>query len=319
MTRLGTAFTIAVPALPVNGRTQFQGHLFVLGQLLSDSPMRNHPLNPMTDSNLVRWLQQQTVRRIGLVPFDRVREGCASIQREYARLQQEGVEIALVDVASEQDLAAIAAASADLRLITGGSGLAMRLPQVWRERGRMAAREPKSRTDATRGGTLILAGSCSSATLKQLEQLEASGCAVERMDPIALLKDPAAEIDRLADLSARRIRQGGLAAIRSSAPAGQRQDDAAAAIEQAFGEIARRVTATGLAGRLIVAGGETSGAVVNALGIHAVEITGIIDPGVPGLVSCGEPQVLLALKSGNFGAVDFFEKTIRMWEQQDRA
>lgn len=297
MSAMDVAYTVAVPALPVNGRTQYLGHLFVNGQLLSESPMRHHPLNPMEDSNLVRWLQRQTSRKIGLIPLNSVRTG--------AFTQPEAVEIALVDAVADEDLHSIAEAVCDLPLITGGSGLGMKLPQVWRQRGLLTQQSAVTAAEPPRPGTLILAGSCSAATLQQLDALEQSGVSAIRVDVPAL---GPAEITRLERAARTNLDTNGVAAIRSSAPAGERATGAEAAIEKAFADLARRLAPS--VGTLIVAGGETSGAVIEALEIRAVELTRIIDPGVPMLRTLYGDRLSLALKSGNFGSRDFFAKAM---------
>ena len=303
MERMGADFTVAVPALPVNGRTQYLGHLFVGSQLLSESHMRHHPVNPMTDSNLVRHLQAQMRRKAGLISLASVQSGPESIRRRIAALRQEGVAVALVDCISDADLEAIARAVADLPLVTGGSGLAMKLPAVWREQGRLKPAELSQTSLAgPPGSVLVLSGSCSAATLGQLEMARAAGYPFLRMDLAGLA---GGEIARL-------LESAGAAFVYSSAPVSERgQVSEPRAIEHAFGEIARRMVHDYGVRRLVVAGGETSGAVVNALAIPAVEIKAILDPGVPALGSLGQPPLALVLKSGNFGAPDFFAKAIR--------
>jgi uncharacterized protein YgbK (DUF1537 family) len=307
MRAMGVAHTIAVPALPVNGRTQYLGHLFVGGLLLSESPMRNHPLNPMTDSNLVRFLQKQTTLRTGLIDLHSLRQG--------SPLHADGVDIALVDAVEDADLERIAERCVDMPLITAGSGVGMKLPRVWRDRGRLDTAEGAATSKSRPSGTLILAGSCSAATLEQLRELEAAGCPIHRLD-VSRLDD--GETERALEAVLPVVMSGGAACVRSSAAKDERTDSPAIGgrIEAVFGEIARRVITQRAATRIIVAGGETSGAVVNALGITAAEITGVIDPGVPAIRTLEDPPVDLALKSGNFGARDFFLKTIRNWERQ---
>jgi uncharacterized protein YgbK (DUF1537 family) len=310
--RLGSAITVAVPALPVNGRTQYLGHLFVNGHLLSESPMRHHPVNPMTDSNLVRFLQTQMRGRAGLVTLPVVQQGAPAIRAELDRLGSGGVRVALVDAVSDQDLAHIADAVAELRLITGGSGITMHLPAQWKQRRWLAKNGPESDgLRVTLSGVAILAGSCSAATRRQLRALDGViGVDVPRL----LTGGTTEELDRLQQAALRALRERGLAAVASSA-APEDQLHAAAQIENMFGQLASRLVNESGVRRLIVAGGETSGAVIGALGIRAVEITGIIDPGVPALRSLGEPALRLALKSGNFGSDDFFVKTVRLFQQ----
>jgi uncharacterized protein YgbK (DUF1537 family) len=330
MSRMGIDFTVAVPALPVNERTQYLGHLFVGPQLLSESHMRHHPVTPMTDSSVVRLLQAQTERRVGLIPLQAVQAGAGRLAAEIERARQSGVEIALVDAVSNADVANIAeaSASADLRLITGSSALPMCLPAVWRSRGWLAAPPDPGPAEEAGGRTppvLVLSGSCAASTLRQVEELRVSGCRCEAMDVARLVQGQAgAELDRLYDRLRTEVMTAGAAAVVASADHQTREqtrralsaEQAAAlprAIEAAFGELARRVAAHGVE-RLVIAGGETAGAVIDALGIRAVEVTAILDPGVPAVRAIGGPSLRLALKSGNFGSADFFPRAIRcLW------
>ena len=287
MNALHIGATVAVPALPVNGRTQYMGHLFVNGQLLSDSPLRDHPLNPMRQSNLVEHLRPQTRLPVGLVDLNTVRSGPAAIRAAL----EEGIY--LVDAIADEDLATIAEAVADAPLITGGSGLAMSLPGLRRN-------EANFSPPSGGGPALVLAGSCSAATLEQLRVFEAAGYGTLRMS------DPA-ELNAVARGAQAELEQGRTVCIRSSAPADERRA-APEAIEAAFAELARRLVPC--TRRIVVAGGETSGAVVNALEVRMAEVVRVIDPGVPALRTLGDRPLFLALKSGNFGAHDFFLKAI---------
>jgi len=315
---MGAAFTIAVPALPVNGRTQYNGCLFVNGELISQSPMRDHPLNPMREPNLVRHLQAQTEKSVGLVGWSTVRGGPDSVRRGFDSLRDEGVAIALVDVLEDVDLQSIAEACVDMPLITGGSGLAMRLPDVWSNQGRLVTRAERAQPIGRSGsGTLMLSGSCSSATLQQVEDARLQGIPVIQVDAAGLLAGDE-EIDRLEQAAREAIGTEGSALVSSSASPAERATTEAAtraepealrlAIERCFGELARRLVGPGGVQRLIVAGGETSGAAVEALNVRAVEVLDTIDPGVPAMRTLGEPEITMALKSGNFGARDFFAK-----------
>ena len=307
LNELGEPFTLAIPALPVNGRTQYMGHLFEDGLPLAESTMRTHPLNPMTDSNLVRWLGRQTPSQVWLLRLPAV---VGDLSAEAERLRREGVEIALADALTQRDLEALAEVFADLPLLTGGSGMGMTLPAVWARRGWMKERE--AATEETKGGpALILAGSCSAATLAQLRAL---GGAQASIDAVALLDDPEAETGRVLKEARRQLREQGYAVIRSSATAEEREAagvDAqivAEELETLFGVIA--ATLADDISRLIVAGGETAGAVTAALGVEAAEVVRIIDPGVPAIRPVGGPAMTLVLKSGNFGSADFFRKAL---------
>jgi uncharacterized protein YgbK (DUF1537 family) len=327
MDRLGAEFTVAVPALPVNGRTQYLGHLFVGHRLLSDSHMRDHPVNPMRQPNLVLHLQRQSRRKVGLVCLPAVQAGADSIRREMVRLRGEGVAIALVDAVHDRDLEFIAEAVADLPFITGGSGLGMKLPAIWRGRGRLAATAAERSRDSGCPGTVVLSGSCSAATLQQLDSLRASGCTMIPVKVARLLSQLRAdEVDRLFTLGLDAAQRTGRAAIYSSAPAPVREQlyqeaasngfdmsEVSARIETTFGELARRFVAAGIQ-NLVIAGGETAGAAVNSLRIKGVEITAVLDPGVPSVRSLGDSALGLVLKSGNFGSPDFFNKAIHHLE-----
>jgi 3-dehydrotetronate 4-kinase len=309
---LGAEFTIACPALPENGRSVYMGHLFVGERLLSDTHMRHHPLTPMTDSNLVAVLGRQSRHPVGLVPYLVVERGSEAIQARFADLKRAGVRQAIADATSERHLIDLGTAAADLALITGGSGIAMGLPENFRRAGLLAETGEADRLPAVGGYAAVLAGSCSAATLEQIERFAASG-PVLALDPLALARD-GAEVERAIVWAEQRLGAGPVL-IRSSAPseevarvqAAVGRERAGAAIEVAMARIARALVERGVR-RLVVAGGETSGAVVAALGVRGLRIGPPIDPGVPWTVSLGEPHLALALKSGNFGTPDFFRK-----------
>jgi len=314
---LGADFTIACPAFPENGRTIYQGHLFVGDALLSDSPMRQHPLTPMTDANLVRVLARQTQRKVGLVPFATVTEGADAIRAAFARLRGDGVTYAVVDALQNRDLLSIGAACRDLLLVTAGSGVALGLPENFVRAKRMPLRADASFLPAVGGKAAVLAGSCSAATRAQIAVMSRSHLAVA--------------IDPLTATDAGTLARKALAAVAAALDAGkpflvyssaepeavaevQRrlgQDAAATLVEDTLALMARELVARGVR-RLVIAGGETSGAVVKALGVHALAIGPTIDPGVPWTLSLGDPRLKLALKSGNFGGLDFFEKALSL-------
>ena len=310
---LGADFTIACPALPENGRTIYLGHLFVGDQLLSDTHMRHHPLTPMTDSNLVHVLERQSKAPVGLVPYLVVDQGPEAIRARFGELRAEGARQAIADAVSDRHLLALGAAAADLALITGGSGIAMGLPENSRRRALLARGEPADRLPHTPGLEAILAGSCSAATLGQIEQHRAAGRPTFVLDPIGLT-DGGDDIERALAFAGKHLGEGPVL-ISSSAPPEEvatvqerlGRERAGAAIENAMAAIAQGLVAQGVR-RLVVAGGETSGAVVGALGIKGLRIGPPIDPGVPWTTSLGDPPLALALKSGNFGAPDFFLK-----------
>lgn len=315
MDALDTDFTIACPAFPAAGRTIFNGHLFVGDILLSDSGMKDHPLTPMTDANLVNVLARQSTRPVGLVGYKDVDPGAVSISNAYTQLKSEGVAHAVIDAISDDHLRFIGEASKDLKLITGGSGVALGLPDNFRKRGLLEVNANIS-FDAPQGQAAIIAGSCSQATRGQIAY------AKERIpsymiDPMDLANGQDQVSEALKWAKSQNADKPVL--IYSSADpelVKQVQDQlgrekAGAMVENALGEIAIGLYEHGVR-RLIVAGGETSGAVVNALDIPALRIGPEIDPGVPWTETIGAKNLALALKSGNFGTEDFFLKSFEM-------
>jgi len=310
---LGESFTIACPAFPENQRTIYLGHLFVGRVLLSESSMRDHPLTPMTDANLVRVLGRQTKAKVDLVPFAVVSQGARAIAADFARLQAAGVTHAVVDATEDRHLLEIGAACADMTLITGGSGIALGLPENFRRQGLLPA--IGTAADAlpkVSGKEAVIAGSCSAATLRQVEEMKRTRPAFA-IDPVALAADEGL-VGRAVAWARERLADGPVLIYASAPPEEvarvQQQlgrDRAGELIERALAEIAAGLVAAGVR-RLVVAGGETSGAVVQRLGARALRIGPQIDPGVPWTVGIGEPALALALKSGNFGGPDFFTR-----------
>lgn len=311
LTALDAPFTVACPAFPENGRTVFNGHLFVGEVLLSESGMRQHPLTPMTDANLVRVLQRQTRRRVGLAAHAAIAAGPARIRERFDELRRGGVEIAILDATSNADLLRIGTACADLPLVTAGSGVALGLVPAYAEAGLF---EPTARADAlppSRGFRAILAGSCSQATHGQVIAAIQAGVPARRLDPLRLADDPQAVPAALA-WAAPLLPRGPVLIYTTAEPERVREaqerlgrERAGAVVEGALAAIARGLVQHGV-GRLVVAGGETSGAVVNALGVRALRIGPEIAPGVPWTSALGGEPLSLALKSGNFGGRTFF-------------
>ncbi|MDP6346149.1 MAG: four-carbon acid sugar kinase family protein [Alphaproteobacteria bacterium] len=311
---LDADFTIACPAFPENGRTICHGYLFVGDVLLSESGMREHPLTPMTDANLVRVLAAQARHPVGLVPYTTVALGSTAIRDAFAALRAEGRRHAIVDALSDDDLLAIGEACLDLKLITGGSGVALGLPENFRRAGRLDAGSVADSLPHIDGPAAVLSGSCSRATLAQVARMRQSRPAFQ-LDPLKLAagEDQAAEA---LDWARGQLADGPPLIFASAPPEAVRaaQDHlgrmaAGELVEGAMARIASGLVEAGVR-RLVVAGGETSGAVVQALGIDGIRIGGQIDPGVPWTTTLGEPALALALKSGNFGAEDFFLKAI---------
>ncbi len=313
---LGETFTVACPAFPENRRTVYLGHLFVGDVLLSDSSMRNHPLTPMTDANLVRVLGRQTKAKVGLVPLGVVSRGPQAIAEEFARLRADRARYAVVDAVEDRHLLNIGAACSDMRLVTGGSGIALGLPENFRRRGLLRTSGGADTLPAVGGYAAVVAGSCSAATLAQIEHMKQARPAFA-VDPMALAAGEDVTGGALA--WARDRLSGGPVLIYASAPAEEVArtqeklgcERAGEMIERALAEIAAGLVVAGVR-RLIIAGGETSGAVVQRLGVRALRIGPQIDPGVPWTATVEEPVLALALKSGNFGAPDFFMKAFGM-------
>ena len=313
---LGARFSIVCPALPANRRTIYLGHLFVGDALLADSPMRDHPLTPMRDSNLVHVLARQSRRKIGLVRWPDVRAGAASIRAACARLQAEGVAHVIVDAIDDADLDAIGEACADLPLITAGSGVALGLPANFRRAGLLGDIDAAA-LPAVAGKPAILAGSCSEMTRRQVAAFARTHLVVaidplRHATPAALAAQALAAVEPALDAGRPFLVHSSDEPARVAAVQQALGTEVATTrIEQTFGLLARALVERGVR-RLVVAGGETSGAVVQALGVQALAIGPTIDPGVPWTATLNEPRLRLALKSGNFGSEDFFLRALAM-------
>lgn len=318
---LGAPVVPFCPAFPSTGRTVYRGHLFVGDLLLADSPMRDHPLTPMRDSSLVRVLQGQSgPTRVGLVPFAVVEEGPAAIRAamDRAAAGEGGTPFVVVDALTDRHLHAIGQACADLPLLTGGSGVAIGLPDNARAAGAVGPEGGASTWSAPPGSRAVLAGSCSAATRGQVRAALAGGIEAHRVDPLRL-DDPQRAAEAIAAWARPRLGPDRPVLVYATAePAEVRaaqdalgRDVAGARVERCLAATARLLVEAGVR-QLVVAGGETSGAVVEALGATDLEIGPEIAPGVPWM-SCDRPVPLaLALKSGNFGGPDFFSDAWRL-------
>ncbi len=307
----GSRFTVVCPAFPTNKRTIYMGHLFVGEQLLSDSPMKDHPLTPMHDANLLRVLARQTSRRVGLVPLATVRQGESALREAFSLLRDTHHAYAIVDAVSDDDLLALGAACSDMPLVTGGSGIAMGLPGNFGCRAGAATGFPR-----VEGRAAVISGSCSAQTNAQVAEWKSSRPAF-RIDPLRLAdgEDLAGKaLEWVASLSADEPFLVYASAAPDDVRAAQSRIGAAKAgelVERCLARVAQGLVAAGVR-KLVVAGGETSGAVVKALGVQLLRIGPRIDPGVPWTLSAGDPPIALALKSGNFGSIDFFAKALEM-------
>ncbi len=313
---LGCGFALACPAFPANARSVYQGYLFVGSVLLNESGMEHHPLTPMTDASLVRVLSRQTGGTVGLVPYAIVEQGAVAIRQAMTTLKEQGHRYAIVDAVSDSHLKAIGEAAAQHPLITGGSGVAMGLPENFRRAGKLPARDAASLPPLS-GHAAVLAGSCSRATLGQLD-FARERVPVLQLDPLAS-PDASRMVAMARDWMADKLGDTPIV-IAASAPPDQvselqrrlGRDAAGALIEQTLAQIAEDLVARGVR-RMVVAGGETAGAIVSRLGVHSLRIGVEIDPGVPWTYAeGGTTPLLMALKSGNFGAPDFFLKAFEV-------
>jgi 3-dehydrotetronate 4-kinase len=320
MDALNIDFTIVTPAFPDNKRTVFKGYLFVGDALLNESGMQNHPLTPMTDANLVRVLQAQCQRKIGLIDYAAVAAGEAAIRSRIAALKREGVSIAIVDAISNADLMKLGPALSDLPLVTAGSGVAIGLPQNFSlQHSDQASALPKPI-----GLRAIVSGSCSTATNRQVIEFTKAGGATLAVDPLQIASGVDVVGDALAWASAR-VQNGPVLIYSTAEPSAVKSvqskigvEAAGAMVECTLANIARGLVHMGVQ-QLIVAGGETSGACVQALGITQMKIGVQIDPGVPWCYAATDvtlnkllANIHIALKSGNFGGDDFFSRAFKV-------
>ena len=313
---LGAEFTVATPAYPRNGRTVYLGHLFVGEALLSDSGMRNHPLTPMTDSNLVRVLASQTRGKVGLVPYAVLEGGAQAVGAQCRALREAGCRHAILDATRDEHLEAAGAACLDLALSTGGAGLGMGLARALARQGKVRRAKGEASLPRVDGAAVVLSGSCSEATL---DQVAAARVRFEsfRLEP-ERLAEGGAQVSEALEWASQRLGAKPVMIYASAPPervARARkalgQERAATLVEEAFRALAQGLAARG-ARRFVVAGGETSGAVVEALGVRALAIGPEISPGVPWTAALDGKPYLLALKSGNFGERDFFSRAFEV-------
>ncbi|MHB1305093.1 MAG: 3-oxo-tetronate kinase [Acidiphilium sp.] len=306
----GAACVPVTPAFPETARTVFQGHLFVGRVPLHESPLKDHPLNPMHDSNLVRVLARQSAGAVGLVPFEMVERGGAAVARALAEGAKSGWRAAIVDAVAERHLEALGVAAYALPVSTGASGLGLGLARAARGSAAVASAAPAFPPVA--GPAAIIAGSCSAATLEQIAVAEGA-IAVRRLDIEALVGGEG--VPAALDWAKRHLAAGPVLLASSAKPEAVSRlkaahgEDVGARIETALAEIAAGLAEAGVR-RLIVAGGETSGAVIDRLGVPGFEIGAEIAPGVPLLRGIEAEPRLFALKSGNFGGEDFFAKAL---------
>jgi 3-dehydrotetronate 4-kinase len=314
MQALNNDFTIATPAFPDNKRTVFKGYLFVGDGLLNESGMQNHPLTPMTDANLVRVMQAQCQRKVGLIDHIVVAKGTQAIASKIAQLRAEGIQIAIVDAISNQDLIAMGAAFKSLPLLTAGSGVAIGLADNFG----LSANPQASALPPTTGFKAIISGSCSIATNAQVKHFIAQGGAAMAVNPLEL-SAPEQILTKAIEWAKKHYSQQPAHATKPILIYSTGEPSAVKAVQEKLGvanagELVENTLAAICQGlvtigvkQLIVAGGETSGACVKGMGVQALRIGAQIDPGVPWCYT--DTGIHLALKSGNFGTEDFFTKS----------
>jgi 3-dehydrotetronate 4-kinase len=310
---------LVTPAFPETGRSVYQGNLFVGSVPLNESPLKDHPLNPMHDSNLVRVLARQSETRIGLVDLATVTRGVEAVRKRLSELSAQGFGAAIIDAVFDHDLETIGSVALDHRLSVGASGFGLGLARALVASGKVKAGASSTLSEALLGGpAACLAGSCSQATLQQVANAE-NAMAVLHLDPEQIVAGRD-EARRALAWARGRLDEGPILIASSSAPeevaslqARHGRDATGHAIEQAMADIAEGLVQSGVR-RLVVAGGETSGAVVDRLGIPGFLVGAEIAAGVPVLRAVGakEGDMLLALKSGNFGGSEFFSDALKL-------
>jgi uncharacterized protein YgbK (DUF1537 family) len=315
----GEGAVLVTPAFPETGRTVYQGNLFVGAVPLNESPLKDHPLNPMHDSNLVRVLARQSRTQIGLVDLATVTRGADAVRARLVELAAQGIGAAIIDAVFDRDLETIGLVAGQHRLSVGASGIGLGLARALVSTGEVKPAGASGEAGAAVGGpAACLAGSCSQATLKQIASAE-KVMPVLHLDPDRILTG-ADEVQRALSWARPRLADGPVLIASSSTPdqvaalqARHGRDAAGHAIEQAMADIAENLVKAGVR-RLVVAGGETSGAVVDRIQIPGFLVGAEIAAGVPVLRAVGAEagEMLLALKSGNFGGPEFFSDALRL-------
>ena len=315
----GEQIVLVTPAFPETGRTVYQGNLFVGLVPLNESPLKDHPLNPMHDSNLVRVLARQSKTKVGLVNLATLAKGREAVVARLSELAGQGIGAAVIDAVFDSDLETIGAVAAGRRLSVGASGIGLGLARALVKSGRVKAAGSNTAAGAPGGGpTACLAGSCSQATLQQIAKAEAV-MPVLHLDPDRVVAGQE-EARRAVAWAAERINSGPVLIASSAAPeqvaalqSRHGRSTAGHAIEQAMADIAEGLVRSGVR-RLVIAGGETSGAAVDRLRIPGFIVGQEIAAGVPVLraVGASDGEMLLALKSGNFGGPEFFSDALAL-------
>jgi len=314
MEELGADFTIACPSFPDAGRTVYYGHMFVNGKPLNESGMEDHPLTPMTDHNLVRWLNYQTKKEVGLIDFETISQGSDKIKQKIISLKKDDIKYAIVDTTNNKEFDAICEGIKDLLFLTGGSGIALGLPKIYKNKGLLS--ENNFDLPQNNSNSVILSGSCSRATLEQINIYKVNNPSFyispdEVMNNIKLVEEVYIWIKENESLSP--LIYSSSDSNNVSAKQKQfGQEILANKIEGFFEKISHKLVNDSF-GKFISAGGETSGAIIKGLGVEELKIGKEISPGVPALWSPnsnGNKPISVTLKSGNFGQSDFFSRAL---------
>ena len=316
----GQASVVVCPALPVNGRTTYMGYHFVNGVLLSESPMKDHPLNPMTDANLVRWLSRQTQRTVGLLNLDQIREGPREVRLQLETMTRKGVAHIVTDAVAQEDIGIVMRAVAGQKLISGGSGITAEVPPVLFPNRQPLSFEP--RIASLRKGTLVLSGSLSQTTQSQTAHALKNGFRPIEIDPLAILaggfncgraiEETTVHLAKGEDVLVYSPANRGGEIQAMAARQGLSDTQAGEAIGKTLSKIGAGAMQSGWVGRLVISGGETSGTVCRELGFQILEIGLPLAPGVPYCFPANRPDLLLVLKSGNFGSVDLYTRVSKL-------
>ena len=318
MNELKVDQTIYCPAFPENGRSIYMGNLFVGQKLLSESSMKDHPLTPMNDSNLMRLLSAQVSRRVGLADRIVVNSGVNSLKEKLISLKENDVPHVIVDAVADTDLDTIANACQDMDFITGGSALAMPLAEFYKASGKISANDNSFMNKKLNTGSIILSGSCSEMTIIQVKNFIQRGAAAFQLDPIDLAENG---VKKVLDWLSSQDFTKNIIIYATSDPDTVKKvqaqlgvDMAGKIVEQGLSECAIAARELGIK-NFIIAGGETSGAITKALNVRQLDIGIEIAPGVPWTFSGKRNnQIALSLKSGNFGSEEFFTEALSKLE-----
>ena len=318
MNELKVDQTIYCPAFPENGRSIYMGNLFVGQKLLSESSMKDHPLTPMNDSNLMRLLSAQVSRRVGLADRIVVNSGVNSLKEKLISLKENDVPHVIVDAVADTDLDTIASACQDMDFITGGSALAMPLAEFYKASGKISENDNSFMNKKLNTGSIILSGSCSEMTIIQVKNFIQRGAAAFQLDPIDLAENG---VKKVLDWLSSQDFTKNIIIYATSDPDTVKKvqtelgvDMAGKIVEQGLSECAIAARELGIK-NFIIAGGETSGAITKALNVRQLDIGIEIAPGVPWTFSGKRNnQIALSLKSGNFGSEEFFTEALNKLE-----